>query len=97
MAFSTKLELPSLQSCGGRQRPYDRGTGVVSGVAKISGVPAPCRIFLHESNGALRGFRRTGADGVYSFIGLPPGEYRLVVEDDNKTLSRSKIEHVVVS
>ncbi|MCD9097029.1 carboxypeptidase-like regulatory domain-containing protein [Luteimonas fraxinea] len=97
MAFANKVEIPGFSNCGGLRRLYDRGTGVVSGVSKIAGLPAPCRVFLHESNGALRGFRRTGANGTYSFIGLPPGEYRLVIEDDNKTLNRSKVEHVVVS
>lgn len=70
---------------------------MVSGATKIDNVAAPCRVFLHNADGTLRGYRRTGADGSYTFIGLPPGEYRLVIEDDRQGSRRSKVEHVVVT
>lgn len=99
MAWSSYYVLiPQRQplNCGGERRPWGRGAGVISGVTKIDNIVSPCRVFLHDSDGTLRGYRRTGADGAYSFKGLPPGEYRLVVEDDRQTARRSKVEHVVI-
>ena len=99
MAFNTKIELPGVRmlTCGGLRRPWARGDGVISGVTKIDNIASPCRVFLHDADGTLRGYRQTGADGAYSFIGLPPGDYRLVIEDDRQTTRRSKVEHVVVT
>ena len=96
MAFSTKMVLPGStpSNCGGTRRPWAKGTGVISGVTKIASIISPCRVFLHDADGTLRGFRRTGSDGTYSFTGLPEGEYRLVIEDDRETSYRSKVEHV---
>lgn len=98
MAFSTKQELPGtrMTNCGGLRRFWNRGDGVISGVTKIDNIISPCRVFLHTADGTLRGFRRTGTDGAYSFIGLAPGEYRLVIEDDRQTARRSKVEHIVL-
>lgn len=96
MAFSTKIELPGTlpSNCGGLRRPWARGTGVINGITKIDNLAAPCRVFLHDADGTLRGFRRTGQNGSYTFLGLPPGDYRLVVEDDQQGTRRAKVEHV---
>lgn len=88
--------LQRVQTCGGLARPDYRGPYTISGVAKIDATPAPCRVFLHDQSGTLLGFRRTGADGAYAFLGLQPGRYRLVIEDDMQTARRSKVEHVVL-
>lgn len=98
MAFATKQSVDQVLplNAGGAYRFWARGTGVVAGVVQHNGVPATSRVFLHAADGNLLGYRRTGADGVYEFVGLPPGEYRLVVEDDRETVRRSKIEHVII-
>lgn len=86
-------------NCGGLRRMPERGTGVVSGISTFGdpGVAAAGRVFLHEASGALRGFRRTGVDGAYSFIGLPVGPYRIVTEDDSKQQWRSTVDHTEVT
>lgn len=97
MAFNTRVQLPTVpNSCGGLQRLWARGGGVISGVTKLDGALTPCRVFLHSADGTLRGFRRTGSNGAYSFIGLPAGEYRLIIEDDRQAARRSKVEHVII-
>ena len=96
MAFSTKIELPGtlLSNCGGLRRPWAQGTGVINGITKVDNLAASCRVFLYTGDGTLRGYRRTKADGLYTFLGLHPGDYRLVVEDDQQGTRRSKVEHV---
>lgn len=93
--YLTPITGPS--NCGGLMRVPAHGTGVVSGTTKIDTLTAPCRVFLHDADGTLRGYRRTGSDGAYSFVGLLPGEYRLVIEDDRQGTRRSKVEHVIVT
>lgn len=99
MPFDMKTELPGTlpSNCGGFRRPWARGSGVISGVTKINNIVSPCRVFLHDADGTLRGYRLTGADGAYGFIGLPPGDYRIIVEDDRQGARRSKVEHVVIA
>ena len=97
MAFATKTQLPTFLNCGGRQRLYIRGTGVVSGVIQIEGVPSPGCVYLHEAGGALRGYRETGNNGAYTFLGLAPGSYRLVIEDLGKRQRLPKVELIEVT
>lgn len=99
MAFATKQVVDQVTpiTCEGTLRLWARGSGVISGTTKIDNVASACRVFLHTADGTLRGYRRTAADGLYSFLGLPPGEYRLVIEDDRQGTRRSKVEHVVVT
>lgn len=85
-------------NCDGLRRQVDyRGSSVISGTTKIDLTAQPCRVFLHAADGTLVAFRRSANDGTYSFLGIGPGEYRLVIEDDRHTARRSKVEHVVVT
>lgn len=99
MAFSTRqvASQAPLLNCGGKYRMGTRGVGIISGITKINLVASPCRVFLHDADGTLRGFRRTGPDGAYTFRGLAGGDYRLVIEDDRRGLRRPKVELVVVA
>lgn len=101
MAFAgTAGEIPFLRptTCGGLQRPQAwRGDGTIAGTTKIDGTAAPCRVFLHASDGTLLGYRRSDSNGAYQFLGLAPGDYRLVVEDDSRGIRRGKIELVTVA
>lgn len=85
------------RSFGGERRLIERGAGVVSGVTKIDGVAAPCRVHLHQQTGMLVDYMRSSASGVYNFYGLPKGEYYLVIGDDSHTARRSKVEHIIVT
>lgn len=100
MAWSANYNMTAerqAKNCGGLRRMPERGTKTISGTTKIDGLPASCRVFLHTADGTLISFMRTPASGVYSFIGLYVGDYRLVIEDDRQTLRRSKVEHVTVT
>lgn len=99
MAFETKLELPGAvpSHCGGEQRPWIKGTKTISGTTKVNGVASSCRVYLTEATGALRGFRRTDNAGTYRFIGLAPGKYMLLIQDDQQNAWRPKVELVDVT
>lgn len=77
-------------------RVPEHGAGVILGTTKELTVASPCKVWLFQESGMLMGFRRTEAGGTYSFVGLPPGYYFLVIADDQQAL-RSKIEHVIVT
>lgn len=98
MAFATKQVFDQVLpiNAGGHYRFWARGPGVIAGVIQMDGVPFAGRAFLHAADGTLLGYRRTGADGLYEFVGLPGGEYRLILEDDREGVRRSKVEHVIV-
>lgn len=85
------------RSQGGVMRMPERGVGVVSGTTKIDTIAAPCRVYLHQSTGMLVDYMRSDASGVYSFVGLPVGDYYLVIADDSQGTRRSKVEHVIVT
>lgn len=97
MAWLGTNDLDTVANCGGEQRvPVGhRGTGIVAGTTSIGGVAAPCRVSLHAEDDTLLSYVRTGATGVYSFIGLSAGAYYLVMRDES-TLYRAKVEHVVI-
>lgn len=85
-------------TCGGHHRNKDFwGEGVINGVTKIDGVSAPCRVTLFSIDGMNQGFRRTGTDGVYNFYGLRPGQYKLVIEDDNAFTKNPETIYVTVA
>ena len=73
-----------------------RGRGVISGTTKQYNIAGPCKVWLHSEDGTLMGFRRTGAAGTYTFRGLPPNYYFLVIADDSLAV-RSKVEHVLIT
>lgn len=76
----------------------NHGAATITGVTKIGGVPARCRIHLHDAaDGLMIGFRLSGADGAYSFPGLAAGEYYLVIMDDRAGGHRAKVEHIALS
>ena len=86
--------IPAVRST---KRTSNRGVLAISGVTKLSGVPAPCRVHLHDAtDGLVVGFRRTGGSGEYSFPDLAAGAYYLVVLDDRADSKRAKVEHVVL-
>lgn len=78
---------------GTRRSSEFRGTKTISGTTKIAGSTATCRVYLYLQDGSLIGFRRTTSTGAYSFLGLAPGDYRIVVEQEGQA-HRSKVEHV---
>lgn len=96
MTFAVKQTILTLTQCGGLRRSISRGTGVVSGTTSIAGVASPCRVELRDGDDTRVAFMRSSASGVYSFIGLAPGEYSIVIRDDKQTAHRAKVEHVVV-
>lgn len=88
----------TVQNCGGRHRNKDFwGVGSISGVTKIDGIEAPCRVTLYSLDGMTLGYRRTGTDGVYNFYGLRSGNYKLVVEDDKAFTKNPEVIYVTVT
>lgn len=103
MAWALGTDLKGLrtadQNCGGLRRMLVQGTGTISGTTKQgagAGAVAPCRVYLMTCDGVLVGFRRTDTSGTYSFLGLAPGRYMLLVQDDQQDNWRPKVELIVV-
>lgn len=78
-------------------RVLRKGSGAIAGTTSVGGAAASCRVTLFSSDHMLIGFRRTGTDGTYSFPGLRPGSYYLLIADDNQGTHRAKVEHVEVT
>lgn len=97
MTYAVTFAIPgvnAVEHCGGKYRPEWRGIGTISGVTRVDGSAAACRVTLFTEDATVIGNRRTGADGTYSFIGLADGDYMLRIDDDRQGIRRSKVEHV---
>ena len=90
---------PGPQVCEGRYRPLgNRGTGYISGTTKIDGVESACRVSLFTVDGTQLGHVLTlSGVGTYTFYGLWPQEYYLVIADNGQTVRRAKVEHTIVT
>ena len=97
MAYTVSTPLSMISEIDSNFRFQNRGIGVISGTTEIDGVASPCRVFLHTSDGTQIGYIRTGDSGTYSFTGLAPGHYRLVIEDDNALDKQGKIVRVMIA
>lgn len=93
------MSLPGvlINSIGSTFRAYKRGSLVISGVTKIAGAAAPCRVYLHDATDGLQiSYQRSEVDGTYTFADLEAGAYYLVILDDRQDVKRAKVEHVIL-
>lgn len=83
-------------TCGGwRRTMMEPGPHRIQGETRIDAIPTSCEVVLQDSAGANIGVTESSPSGTYEFLGLPAGEYRVLVFD-NRIQRRSKVEHIII-
>ena len=79
----------------GISKLYQLGTGVISGVTQINGVPAKCRVRL-EADNMPTDIIETSATGDYTCTGLSSGTWRLIIESlDGSYRGKTEILNII--